>query len=153
MPRFPCWVQAEEEDLLIYNWAPTYTGKASGSASRPPQRRPRARLARACLRACLRRHGGGPGMRRPVRSLHLRLAYGSSHDLTPNRFVPPSNPPPASPPPQTQHKYKGQEVDFVESYFFPMAPEFQRRLAARRQQRGEQRVAAAAEEAAAAAEE
>ncbi|KAL4856809.1 Gamma-glutamyl hydrolase A [Chlorella vulgaris] len=52
--------QAEEEDLLIYNWAPEYTGK---------------------------------------------------------------------------HRYKGQEVDFVESYFFPPAKELEAQLQQRRQHR------------------
>ncbi|KAI7836202.1 hypothetical protein COHA_009927 [Chlorella ohadii] len=61
--------QDEEEDLLIYNWAPSYTGK---------------------------------------------------------------------------HKFKGEEVDFVESYFFPLAPEFERQLAAKRQARQAQQAQQAA---------
>ncbi len=53
-------------------------------------------------------------------------------------------------PPPLQHKFKGEEVDFVESYFFPLAPEFERQLAAKRQarqaQRAQQAAAAVAEE-------
>jgi hypothetical protein len=37
-----------------------------------------------------------------------------------------------------QHKYKGEEVDFVESYFFPSADSYLEQLAQRRQQQKEQ---------------
>jgi hypothetical protein len=33
-----------------------------------------------------------------------------------------------------QHKYKGEEVDFVESYFFPSADAYLEQLAQRRRQ-------------------
>lgn len=41
-------------------------------------------------------------------------------------------PPPV---PAVQHRYKGEEVDFVESYFFPPAEEYEAELQKRRARR------------------
>lgn len=65
------------------------------------------------------------------------LASLSTHPLRVNSFCP--CPQPTVPAP-LQHKYKGEEVDFVESYFFPTAKTVEAQLQQRRQQRRRQQA-------------
>ena len=62
----------------------------------------------------------------------LLWAWMRVHHLVPSNPIPP------------QHKFKGEEVDFVESYFFPRAPEFEQQLEAKRRARQAEFAAAAA---------
>ncbi len=102
--------QEEEEDLLIYNWPPTYTGKVRVWVLLPHLLPPPI-----CSVACFPGLCGLLGVKlwRPLLCLSISACC-------------------------VQHKFKGEEVDFVESYFFPLAKDYLAQQQQRRQQRQQQ---------------
>lgn len=152
---------AEEEDMLIYNWPPSYTGKVrgcKGAGGREGWGNGTTYFYWGCLTS-----GVSSARRLTIVALCLHEPHALSseapfiHETTGLMLtslapaivlwmmhwnVHAANSVNAVPLTVymycVQHKYKGEEVDFDESYFFPPWEEFKRTLEERRQREEQQ---------------